>query len=353
MAEVDGISDYDYELPAELVARHPAEQRDRSRLMVLDRSSRSIQHRQFHELPGILSSGDRLVCNDTRVLPARLFGRREATGGKWEGLFLSADADDRWRLIGETRGKLQPGEFLLIHSAHGSADTTFRLELLSRDDSGTWLAQPDIKGTPTDVLDRFGTMPLPPYIGRKLADDDDRSRYQTVFAQSDGSVAAPTAGLHFTDELLARCQAVGIEKSLVTLHVGIGTFRPVTAVRLDDHSMHSEQYSVSATTCAEIQSTKSSGGRVIAVGTTSVRSLESAAQSGELIPSAGSTDLFIRPPWTFRAIDGMITNFHLPKSTLLVLVSAFAGREFVRGAYAEAIRHEYRFYSYGDAMLIL
>lgn len=359
------LSDYDYELPPELLAKNPVERRDESRLMVVNRATGTIEHMQFRDLPQYLQAGDCMVMNNTKVLKARLFGTRTETGGKWEGLFLSATDDGDWRLIGETRGKLQPGESITIRPAHDqSADQSIdqtpdpaadqlELQLVERDDSGTWIARPQSDSDTEQLLDRFGTLPLPPYIGRKLAGESDFDRYQTTYASEPGAVAAPTAGLHFTNGLLDTCREQGVTTAEVTLHVGIGTFRPISVENLDDHVMHYEWCQLHKDVAQHISQTQQSSGRIIAVGTTSVRTLESAAQTGTLDQWSGSTNLFIRPGFQFQAVDALITNFHLPKSSLLVLVSAFAGHDLMKHVYDVAIEERYRFYSYGDAMLIV
>ena len=350
----DDLSAYDYELPEQLIAKQPAEQRDQARLLVLDRATQTLSHSTVSDLPSFLKPGDCLVLNDTRVLPARLLGTRAATGGKWEGLFLATTANGEWQLIAQTRGKIQPGEMIRIESIHHAADLPpLELKLLRRSDDGVWDVVPSRSEPAEIVLQQYGTLPLPPYMQRKVANASDWDRYQTTYAERLGSVAAPTAGLHFTPELLRRCQEVGIETARVTLHVGIGTFKPIAVEKLSEHQMHSEWCEVSAETVQCIRATRARGGRVVAVGTTSVRTLESASQTGELAAWSGHTRLFIRPPYQFRSVDCLLTNFHLPKSTLLVLVSTLAGRDFIRRAYQTAIDESYRFYSYGDAMLIL
>ncbi len=349
MPDLDRLSSYDYPLPEELIAHVPAERRDASRLMTLDPISGEIGHRQFVELPDLLQSGDLLVLNDTRVLPAKLVGIRKSTGGRWEGLFLGADDDGLWNLIAKTRGSIQPGETILISA---DAAEPLRVELVRRTETGGWLMRPQQPGSHLDLLARYGQMPLPPYIERDHALTLDNERYQTTYSRVPGAVAAPTAGLHFTPEVFARCEERGIERTFVTLHVGIGTFRPVSVENLSEHRMHAEWGQVPQSTVDAIHSAKLRGGRVIAVGTTSVRTMESAATGGELRAWSGDTNIFIRPPYRFRVIDGVVTNFHLPKSTLLMLVSALAGREYILRAYEAAIRERYRFFSYGDAMLI-
>jgi S-adenosylmethionine:tRNA ribosyltransferase-isomerase len=356
----DLIDSYDYVLPPERIADHPSARRDAARLLTTDRKSQTIRHRTIGELPQLLKRGDVLVFNETRVLPARLQGFRTKTGGKWEGLFLATAEDGAWRIIGKTRGRLAEGETITIPcpaDARGLKSTRrdtkpLMLTLESRGEEGEWGARPDVPGSPAELLEQFGSMPLPPYIHREQPRAEDRERYQTVFARTPGAVAAPTAGLHFTPELLAACEARGIERAFVTLHVGLGTFRPVTTARLSEHVMHSEWCALPEDTVAAIAGAPERGGRVIAVGTTVVRTLESVAARGPLAPWQGETDLLIRPPYEFRVVDALLTNFHLPRSTLLALVYAFGGRDFIRRAYETAIADEYRFYSYGDAMLI-
>lgn len=350
----DDLSQYDYELPDGLIARQPRAERTASRLMVFRRESQTIEHRSIRDLPNLLRVGDCLVLNDTRVIPARLLGHRATTGAKWEGLYLGETDRGEWRLIGQTRGKLRPGEEIVLHPAHQpDSPRRFKLRLLDRDADGQWTAAPESPGDPLGVLGDFGTVPLPPYIGRELADASDWDRYQTTYACQPGAVAAPTAGLHFTPELLEECRAAGVVTAFVTLHVGVGTFRPIAVDRLSEHRMHSEWCDIPDATVAALHATRQRGGRIVAVGTTSVRSLESAARDGELRPWSGSTDIFIHPPYHFRSVDALLTNFHLPRSTLLVLVSAFAGTDFIRRAYSVAVTEHYRFYSYGDAMLIV
>ncbi len=354
MVPMDRVSDYDYELPPELIASVPAPRRDDARLLVVHRESGRLEHRSVRDLPELLHPGDALVLNDTRVLPARIFGERSQTGGKWEGLFLKTDPNGNWILLGQTKGKPQPGESVDVHKAHAPQDPErLRLTLLTRDEEGIWTARPESAETHVALLERFGTMPLPPYLHKPLAGPEDFSRYQTTYAAQPGSVAAPTAGLHFTPELLQRCRDAGVSRERVTLHVGLGTFRPMSVEHLSQHAMHSEWCELAPETAERLRRVKGAGGRIVAVGTTSVRTLESAAAAGDLQPFCGETRLFIRPPYQFRAVDALLTNFHLPRSTLLVLVSALAGRELIRDAYAAAIRERYRFYSYGDAMLIL
>ncbi|HET6324597.1 MAG TPA: tRNA preQ1(34) S-adenosylmethionine ribosyltransferase-isomerase QueA [Planctomycetaceae bacterium] len=351
---MDDLAAYDYDLPAELIATEPLPRRDASRLLVVDRRTGSLEHRSIADLPEILRPGDRLALNDTRVVPARLFGTRKATGGKWEGLFLEVDSAGHWRLIGHSGGKLRSGETLSISPAH-RPESSERLELtlLDCDAEGIWTACAPSGQTAVELLEQFGTVPLPPYLHRKLGAESDWERYQTTYAKTPGAVAAPTAGLHFTPELLERCEQRGIPRAFVTLHVGIGTFRPISVERLSEHAMHEEWCELSAAICEQLNQTRAAGGRVVAVGTTSVRTLETAYCNGSFAPWSGGTNLFIRPPYQFGGVDCLLTNFHLPRSTLLVLVSTLAGLELMQQAYAAAVSERYRFYSYGDAMLIL
>lgn len=353
----DQLAAYDYELPTDLIAQHPLPNRTDARLLVVDRKRGALTHAHVRDLPDWLDPRDTLVLNDTRVVPARLAGYRTQTGGRWQGLFLSADEHGAWLVIGKTRGKLQPGETITLQDRTARDCVVLRL-LLSRDD-GTWVARPELPasdGPKLDVwtlLDEIGRVPLPPYIRGGEMLDSDRETYQTVYATHPGAVAAPTAGLHFTPELLARLRARGLETATVTLHVGLGTFRPIAAERLSEHVMHREWGRIDAATVERLGGRRAAGGRIVAVGTTSVRVLETASAVGMLQAWSGETDLFIRPPYAFRSVDALLTNFHLPKSTLLVLVQTFGGERLLREAYELAIRERYRFYSYGDAMLIL
>ncbi len=359
----DDISSYDYPLPDELIARYPLPQRDASRLMVVDRAQREIVHRSVRDLPDLLQPNDCLVLNNTRVIPARLVGRRVQTGGRWEGLFLGHTESGLWKIIGQTRGRLQPGDRITLErssdgipSSGGSAlpdRTDYMLTLKERLDAGIWLAEPESSESPFEVLQQWGSVPVPPYLKRPESDPSDRDRYQTVYAEQPGAVAAPTAGLHFSPELLQACDDRRIMRALVTLHVGLGTFRPISADKLSDHQMHAEWCELTASAAEVIHRSTASGGKTIAVGTTSVRTLETASQSGIIVPWTGETRLFIRPGYSFQAVQSMLTNFHLPKSTLFVLVCAFAGIELMQEAYRIAVSERYRFFSYGDAMLIL
>jgi len=351
---MDELAEYDYELPPELLAKEPPKSREDARLLVVDRATGNLSHQRITDFPQFLRPHDCLVMNNTRVIPAKLVGYRTATGGKWEGLFLGSEPGNQWRLIGHSRGKLLPGETLTltpVHAENGAGE--YLLTLIEKDRQGEWRAEPATEEPALEVLERLGTVPLPPYMERKRGTATDWERYQTTFARHPGAVAAPTAGLHFTPELLRQCETQGASLAEVTLHVGIGTFRPVSVTRLDDHRMHSEWCEVSEATAAAINQSRSQGGRTLAVGTTTVRTLESVARQGGLQSWRGDTDIFIRPPWEFQIVDGLLTNFHLPRSTLLVLISAFAGKELIRQAYQVAIQERYRFYSYGDAMLIL
>ncbi len=348
MGELD---QYDYHLPKHLIAQQPAADRSDARLLVVDRAAGSLEHRHVGDLPEILHPDDCLVINDTRVLPARLVGRRASTGGRWDGLFLETSPDGLWRVLGKTRGRLQPGETIVLLDLRGRE--ALELEVAARLDDGCWVMRPKSKEQPYELLQRIGRVPLPPYVRKGEMVEEDRRRYQTVYARVPGAVAAPTAGLHFTHALLCRLQAQGVTVCRLTLHVGPGTFRPITTERLADHQMHAEWGSLGPSAVDQLRACRARGGRVVAVGTTVVRLLETAAAHGSLSPFSGKTDLFIRPPFEFRVVDALMTNFHLPRTTLLVLVRTFGGDELMRRAYDEAIRHEYRFYSYGDAMLIL
>ena len=348
MSELDA---YDYTLPKERIAQQPLSCRSDARLMVIDRRDDSIEHRYVRDLPQLLSAGDCLVLNDTRVLAARLVGKRAATGGRWEGLFLEADANGLWKVLGRTRGKIQAGESVQLTDREGRPGP--KLTLIKQEADSAWIVHTDIEGDPYAVLEQVGRTPLPPYIRGGEMLPEDATRYQTVYARHPGSVAAPTAGLHFTETLLEQLSAAKIERAEVTLHVGTGTFRPIASDSLSDHAMHSEWAQVSSGTAAALAAVRAAAHRVVAVGTTSMRVLETAAAGGTLAAFEGPTDLFIYPPFTFQAVDALLTNFHLPRTTLLVLVRTFGGDALIRRAYELAVEEEYRFYSYGDAMLIL
>jgi S-adenosylmethionine:tRNA ribosyltransferase-isomerase len=337
---------FDYHLPDHLIAQHPAGRRDESRLLVVRRDTAALEHRTFRDLPDLLAPGDLLVLNDTKVLPARVVGRREGTGGKWQGLFLSRTADGLWEMLAQTRGYPEAGTVFVT-------DTGLRLTLRGRTPDRHWLMEPGEPGDPPGLLTRYGHIPLPPYIRKGEDEPADRDRYQTVFAEKAGSVAAPTAGLHFTPELFDRLAARGVGTARVTLHVGLGTFAPVKADDPARHEIHREWCEVTPPAVEAILGAKARGGRVVAVGTTTTRTLETAARPDGLRLFSGETGLYIRPPFDFRVVDALVTNFHLPRTTLLLLIGAFAGEELLRAAYAEAVAREYRFFSYGDAMLVL
>ena len=337
------LSDFDYHLPEELIAQHPCEPRDRSRLLVLDRQNGSMVHQCFSQLLTYLRPGDTLVFNDTRVIPARLIGAREHTGGKVEVFLLSQLQDDEWEVLVKPGKKALPGAIITFGDE-------LKAEILDATDFGGRRVRFTYQGVFNEILDRLGETPLPPYITAKLAD---KERYQTVYARERGSAAAPTAGLHFTPELMTALTAGGVNLAFVTLHVGLGTFRPVKEEIITNHVMHREYYSISSETAQIVNRTKQAGGRVIAVGTTSVRALETAGAHGQLQSGTGWTEIFIYPGYQYRLVDGLVTNFHLPKSSLLMLVSAFSNREMIFSAYQEAVQENYRFFSFGDAMLIL
>lgn len=348
---MDELSAYDYALPDELIAQQPVANRTDARLLVAERSAGRLTHQHIRDLPYWLRPGDCLVLNDTRVVPARIVGRRERTNGRWQGLYLGSDSDGIWKLLAKTRGKLEPGETILLEAR--STVKELELRLIRRDEGGVWWAVPDSLEPPLTLLERFGRVPLPHYIRQGEMRDEDLQWYQTVYARRPGSVAAPTAGLHFSQDLLKRLAAGGVDVCYLTLHVGLDTFRPITASRLADHAMHSEYCELTAATAERINVSRRAGGRVVAVGTTTVRVLETAAQGGTAKAFCGPTSLFIRPPYEFQLVDALFTNFHLPRTSLLVLVRMFGGDEFMRRAYSAAVEDRYRFFSYGDAMLIL
>jgi len=354
MSLMEAADSYDYELPPELIAQESLADRTAARLLVIDRALGVLTHRHICDLPEILRPGDLVVVNDTRVVPARLVGRRLKTGGRWAGLFLRVEADSGvWQLLANTRGRPEIGERVMLVGLDNAK--TLLLTLVGRGAGGTWLAVPDPSeplATIEALLDRVGRVPLPAYIRGGTEQPGDRDRYQTVFARESGSAAAPTAGLHFTDQLLAQLADRGIGRASVTLHVGLDTFRPITAARLDDHPMHTEWCVCPPETVAAVTAARARGGRIVAIGTTAARTLETAARTGTLAAWRGPTDLFIRPGFQFHAVDCLLTNFHMPRTTLMVLVSTLASRDLIARAYAEAIRARYRFLSYGDAMLI-
>ena len=338
------VKDYDYDLPEELIAQDPLEDRSSSRLMVLDRQTGDVEHRHFTDILEYLHPGDCLVINNTKVIPARLFGVKEDTQAKIEVLLLKRKENDIWETLVKPGKKAKPGTKLVF------GDGLLTAEVVDVVEEGNRLIQFHYDGIFEEILDQLGQMPLPPYITHQLKD---KNRYQTVYAKYDGSAAAPTAGLHFTKELLQKVKDMGVDIAEVTLHVGLGTFRPVKAENVLDHHMHSEFYMVSQEAADKINRAKESGHRVIAVGTTSTRTLEAAAdENGRLHETSGWTEIFIYPGYQFKVIDALITNFHLPQSTLVMLVSALAGREHVLHAYETAVKERYRFFSFGDAMLI-
>jgi S-adenosylmethionine:tRNA ribosyltransferase-isomerase len=342
---------YDYELPRGRIAQEPAKSRADARLLVVERAGQSLRHQHVRDLPELLRPGDCLVLNDTQVLPARLVGRRQRTGGRWEGLFLEVAPGGLWRVLCKARGKLQPEELITLLDAQGQEDVSLRLGMQQPD--GSWIARPQASEEALALLGRVGRVPLPPYIRKGEMLPADREDYQTVFARWPGAIAAPTAGLHFTQALLRRLEDEGIGLCALTLHVGPGTFRPISSELLAEHRLAAEWGSIGPESVERIAACRRGGGRVVAVGTTAVRLLETAAAGGTLQPFTGYTDLFIRPPYQFRAVDVLLTNFHLPRTTLLVLVRTFGGDALVMRAYDDAVREGYRFYSYGDAMLIL
>lgn len=338
-------SDFYFDLPQELIAQDPLEDRSSSRLLILNRESGEISHHVFREIIDYLNPGDCLVLNNTKVIPARLLGEREGTGAHVEVLLLKRREDDIWETLVKPGKKCRPGTRLVF------GDGLLKAKVLETVEEGNRLIRFEYEGIFEEVLDRLGEMPLPPYITHKL---QDKNRYQTVYAKYEGSAAAPTAGLHFTEELLRRIEEKGVKTAYVTLHVGLGTFRPVKEENVLEHHMHSEFYQVSEETARTINEVKERGGRVICVGTTSCRTVESASdENGQVLSGSGNTQIFIYPGYRFKVLDALITNFHLPESTLVMLVSALAGRERVLDAYEEAVRERYRFFSFGDAMLVL
>ena len=344
MTEGMNVKDYDYDLPEELIAQDPLEDRSSSRLMVLDRQTGDVEHRHFTDILEYLHPGDCLVINNTKVIPARLFGVKEDTQAKIEVLLLKRKENDIWETLVKPGKKAKPGTKLVFGNGLLTAEVVDVVE------EGNRLIQFHYDGIFEEILDQLGQMPLPPYITHQLKD---KNRYQTVYAKYDGSAAAPTAGLHFTKELLQKVKDMGVDIAEVTLHVGLGTFRPVKVENVLDHHMHSEFYMVSQEAADKINRAKESGHRVIAVGTTSTRTLEAAAdENGRLHETSGWTEIFIYPGYQFKVIDALITNFHLPQSTLVMLVSALAGREHVLHAYEIAVKERYRFFSFGDAMFI-
>ena len=338
-------SDFYYDLPEELIAQDPLEDRTASKLLVLDRKTGAVEHKIFSDVIDYLNEGDCLVINNTRVIPARLIGEKEGTGGKVEVLLLKRRANDVWETLVKPGKKLKPGAKITF------GDGRLRAEVLEVVEEGNRLVKFYYEGIFEEILDSLGEMPLPPYITHKL---EDKEMYQTVYAKFDGSAAAPTAGLHFTKELLNKIEEKGIKIASITLHVGLGTFRPVKVDDVNNHHMHTEWYEVNDEAADIINETKRNGGRVICVGTTSCRTIESVAdENGYMKAKTGETDIFIYPGYKFKVMDGLITNFHLPESTLVMLVSAFAGKENVLSAYETAVKEKYRFFSFGDAMILI
>ena len=338
------VSDFYYDLPEELIAQTPIEKRDESRLMVLNRASQTIEHKTFKDIIEYLEPGDCLVRNNTKVIPARLYGKK-ATGAKIEFLLLNRIEGDIWECIVRPGHKLKPGTEVEF------GDGILKAKVLDVMEGGTRKVEFKYEGIFNEILDKIGLMPLPPYIHESLKDND---RYQTVYAKYEGSAAAPTAGLHFTPELFEKIKAKGIDVANVTLHVGIGTFRPVKVENVEEHHMHSEHFYIKQEDADKINNAKKNGKRIIAVGTTSCRVLETIAdENGMVKPTEGDTQIFIYPGYKYKCLDGLVTNFHLPESTLIMLVSALAGRDYIMRAYNEAVKERYRFFSFGDAMLIL
>lgn len=338
------VSDFDFDLPEELIAQHPLEKRDASKLMVLDKNTGSIEHKSFHDVVEYLNTGDTLVLNNTRVMPARLIGEKEETGGKIEFLLLKRVEGDKWECLAK------PGKRAKIGQTFTFGEGKLKCKVVDIIEEGNRIIEFLYDGIFEQVLDELGEMPLPPYITEKL---DDKERYQTVYSKEKGSAAAPTAGLHFTKELLAEIKAKGVNIAYLTLHVGLGTFRPVKVDDINEHIMHSEFYHLDKENADLINETKRRGNKVIAVGTTSTRTLETIGdENGFVSEQRGWTDIFIYPGYKYKVIDELITNFHLPESTLIMLVSALAGKENVMSAYNTAVKEKYRFFSFGDSMLI-
>ncbi|AKN32482.1 S-adenosylmethionine tRNA ribosyltransferase [Clostridium carboxidivorans P7] len=338
------VTDFDFYLPEELIAQCPLEKRDEARLMLLDKNTGEIEHKIFKDIIDYLEPGDCLVLNDTRVLPARLIGSKENTGGKIEFLLLKRIDKDKWETL------VKPGKRAQVGTRFVFGDGELKAEVVSVEEDGNRIVKFEYEGIFEEVLDKLGQMPLPPYIKEKL---EDKEMYQTVYSKEQGSAAAPTAGLHFTEELLKKIEEKGVNIAFLTLHVGLGTFRPVKVENIQDHNMHSEYYTMSKETADIINKTRKNGKSIIAVGTTSCRTLETIGNDeGEVREQSGWTDIFIYPGYKYKMVDKLITNFHLPESTLIMLVSALAGRENVMNAYDTAVKERYRFFSFGDAMFI-
>lgn len=338
------LKDFYYDLPKELIAQHPSDVRDECRLMVLNKKTGEIEHKIFKDIIDYLKPGDCMVLNDTRVMPARLIGEKEGTGGKIEFLLLRRVEGDKWETL------VKPGKRAKIGTKFIFGDGSLKAEVIEMGDDGNRIIEFYYDGIFEEILDRLGEMPLPPYITEKL---EDKEQYQTVYSKNEGSAAAPTAGLHFTKELLDRIKERGIKIVFLTLHVGLGTFRPVKVDKIEEHHMHSEYYILSKDSAEIINKTKENGGRIISVGTTSTRTLETIAdEAGRVREQSGWTDIFIYPGYKYKIVDGLITNFHLPESTLIMLVSALSNREIILNAYETAVKEKYRFFSFGDAMFI-
>lgn len=347
------LSDFDYNLPEELIAQMPADKRENSRMLVLNRVDKNICHKHFYDIVDYFDENDVLVLNNTKVLPARLFGIKEDTGAKIEVLLLNpASCNNCWEVLIKPSKRVKVGTCIIV------CDDLKIIPIKKLEDDGQWLVELQYKGELFDILHKVGNIPLPPYIERKVQSDEikefDKVRYQTVYAKDEGSVAAPTAGLHFTNEILNKLQNKGVEIIYITLNVGLGTFRPVKCENILEHKMHSESFSISKDSADRINNAKLNGKNIVAIGTTTVRTLETAYQKyGKICECVDTSELFIYPPYEFKVVDKLLTNFHLPKSTLLMLVSAFAGKDFVFEAYRLAVENKYRFFSYGDCMLIL
>jgi len=338
------VTDFDYDLPKELIAQHPMEKRDECRLMVLDKETGAIEHKKFKDILDYFKTGDCLVLNDTRVLPARLMGVKEVSGGKMEFLLLKRIDKNKWETL------VKPGKKAGIGTRFVFGNGELKAQVISIEAEGNRIVEFEYEGIFEEVLDRLGQMPLPPYITEKL---DDKEQYQTVYSKEKGSAAAPTAGLHFTNELLEKIRTKGVEIAFLTLHVGLGTFRPVKVDKIEDHHMHSEFYMLSKESADTINDAKVKGGRIISVGTTSTRTIETIADDkGLLKEQTGWTEIFIFPGYKYKVVDALITNFHLPESTLLMLVSALSSRDKIMSAYEVAVKEKYRFFSFGDAMFI-
>ena len=345
------LSDYQYDLPPELIAQQPPKERTDARMMVVNRTSGSISNLHIRDFPSVINSQDGIVINDTKVVPARLRGTRLKTGGKWEGLFIKCTSDGKWVILSKTRGKIQPNERVGLVDVRGVEQ--YSVKFVRQNEAGLWVVKPSDSRPFLELLNLVGEVPLPPYIRGGRSVPTDLNNYQTVYARKPGAVAAPTAGLHFTEALLSRIAKQGTLVEKVTLHVGIGTFRPMVNDDIRTHQMHSEWGCIDQSTAENLSKLRNKGGRICSVGTTSVRVLETCANENGFSSWEGQTDLYISPGYRFRGVDALLTNFHLPKSSLLVLVRTFGGQDLIKEAYSKAIELRYRFYSYGDAMLII